>query len=142
MGPRLACHDKWRYDDKNRIAKLIGFEIHCSLCDLATHIGKAEAIGYRQEATQQLCNVNRCTEKDAEQIAAAAMSLWGKRSKKKWTVVVAPALLKRYPRLEAVTALLLHKASGAPEACYALFADHEPPWIGRPQFLRVKNFTT
>jgi hypothetical protein len=32
--------------------------------------------------------------------------------------------------------------STAPEACYALFADHAPFWIGRPQFLGVKKFTT
>jgi hypothetical protein len=33
---------------------------------------------------------------------AAAMSHWEKRSEKKWTVLVASALLKRYPRLEEV----------------------------------------
>jgi hypothetical protein len=32
----------------------------------------------------------------------AAMSQWEKRSEKKWTVVVAPVLLKRYPRLQEV----------------------------------------
>jgi len=33
---------------------------------------------------------------------AAAMSQWERRSEKKWKVAVAPALLKRYPRLQEV----------------------------------------
>jgi hypothetical protein len=32
--------------------------------------------------------------------------------------------------------------STAPEACYALFADHAPRLIGRSQFLRDEDFTT
>jgi hypothetical protein len=101
-GPRLSCHDKWEYDDKKCVASLVGFEIRCPLCHLATHIGRANAEGFGQDAIQQLCKVNRCTERDAEQIVAAAMSLWDRRSKKKWTVVAAPALLKGYPRLQEV----------------------------------------
>jgi hypothetical protein len=37
----------------------------------------------------------------------AAMSLWDKRSKRKWSVAVAPALLKQYPRLEEVPKVLI-----------------------------------
>lgn len=44
--PQLACHDKWEYDDRKGIAKLIGFETRCPLCHLATHIGRAMRIGH------------------------------------------------------------------------------------------------
>ena len=101
-GPQLACHDKWKYDDKTRVATLVGFEIRCLLCHNATHIGRASALGFEQEAIAQLCKVNRCTEREVEQVVDTAMSLWEKRSQKRWTVAVAPALLKRYPRLAEV----------------------------------------
>ena len=87
--PKLACHDKWRYDDKKRIAKLIGFEIRCALCHLATHIGRAMALGYGKEAMQQLRKVNRCTKKEVELMIEIAMLEWQLRSSKKWTVIVA-----------------------------------------------------
>ena len=98
----LECHDKWTYDDKTCVATLIGFEIRCKLCHLATHIGRAMQLGLLQDAVAQLCKVNRCTVSDVEGMIDAEMPLWKKRSRKKWTVVVAPTLLKRYPRLQAV----------------------------------------
>lgn len=99
---RLECHDKWEYDDKKSIATLIGFEIRCKMCHMATHIGRARQLGFLREAVMHICNVNRCTPDDVSKVVDAEMPLWEKRSKKKWTVAVAPALLKRYPRLEAV----------------------------------------
>jgi hypothetical protein len=54
------------------------------------------------EAAAHLRKVNGCTEKDVERMVGAAMSLWKKRNQKKWTIVVAPALLKQYPRLHEV----------------------------------------
>ena len=110
--PLLSCHDKWRYDDKKRVAKLIGFEIRCALCHLATHIGRAAAIGYEKEAMQQLRKVNRCSNKEVELMIEIAMLDWRVRSAKKWKVIVSPSLLKRYPRLEAVP-LQAKKASPA-----------------------------
>jgi hypothetical protein len=101
-GPQLACHDKWEYDDRKCIATLIGFEIRCPLCHLATHIGRAMRIGHLREAVEHICRVNACTVKNVEKMIDAEMPLWKKRSKKKWNVVVAPLLLQRYPRLQAV----------------------------------------
>jgi hypothetical protein len=105
-GPQLACHDKWKYDDKTRVATLIGFEIRCILCHSATHIGRAIELGFEQDAIRQLCKVNRCTEREVEEMIVAAMSQWEERSEKKWTIVIAPALLKRYPRLQEVPLMM------------------------------------
>jgi hypothetical protein len=52
---------------------------------------------------QQLRNVNRCTKKEVELMIEISMLEWQLRSAKKWTVTVASALLKKYPRLETVT---------------------------------------
>src|SRR5580704_9555102 len=49
----LECHDQWKYDDKKCTATLVGFEIRCKLCHLATHIGRAMQLGLLQEAVAQ-----------------------------------------------------------------------------------------
>jgi hypothetical protein len=102
---RLECHDKWEYDDKECVATLVGFEIRCKACHFATHIGRAMQLGLLHEAAAQLCKVNGCTASDVDGMVDAAMSLWKKRNEKRWTVVVVPALLKRYPRLQEVPLL-------------------------------------
>jgi hypothetical protein len=63
-------------------------------------------IGHLQDAVEHICRVNRCTVKDVEKMIDAEMPLWKKRSKKKWAVVVAPALLRRFPRLQAVPLMI------------------------------------
>lgn len=105
-GPQLACHDKWEYDDKKYIAALIGFEMRCVLCHSATHIGRAMQLGFERDAIRQLCKINRCKVEEVGKMIEAAMSQWEKRSEKKWIVVVAPALLKRYPRLQEVPLMM------------------------------------
>jgi hypothetical protein len=99
---RLECHDKWKYDDKNCVATLVGFEIRCKMCHMATHIGRARKLGFLAEAVMHICSVNGCTPDDVRKIVDAEMPRWERRSKKRWTVVVAPTLLKRYPSLQAV----------------------------------------
>lgn len=103
---RLICHDKWRYDDKKAIATLVGFEIHCSLCDATTHVGRAAQLGPVEEVLLEilnhLCNVNRCKPKEAEAILESAMALWQKRSQKEWTIKIAAPFVKQYPELAAL----------------------------------------
>jgi hypothetical protein len=103
---KLECHDKWKYDDKKCVATLVGFEIRCKACHFATHIGLAMQLGYLREAAEQICKVNGCSLKDVEDILSVEMPQWEKRSKRKWTVIIAPALLKRYPRLAEVPMML------------------------------------
>lgn len=107
-GAQLECHDKWEYDDKKATATLVGFECRCKMCHFATHIGRAMTLGpmYLQQAVAQLCKVNACTVKDIDDILSVEMPLWEKRNKKRWTVVIAPDLLKRYPRLAEVPAMM------------------------------------
>ena len=112
-GPQLACHDKWKYDDKTRVATLIGFEVRCVLCHSATHIGRAIKLGFEKDAIRQLCKVNRCTEREVGEMIETAMSQWEKRSEKQWKVVIAPELLRRYPRLEEVP-LMVPSTSSEP----------------------------
>lgn len=98
-GDPLTCHEVWRYDDILATATLLGFEIHCPKCDLVTHMGRAMAHGFGDDALDQLCRVNGTTRLEAKQIYTDAMALWQKRSVKKWRVKVAKTLLRRYPQL-------------------------------------------
>jgi hypothetical protein len=105
-GQRLVCHDKWKYDDKQATATLIGFQINCGDCDAVTHIGMSVQISQREEvmlsAVAHLCTVNQCTPEVAVNILTDALAQWEKRNKKKWRVRVAPALVKKYPELAAL----------------------------------------
>lgn len=68
---RLVCHEKWKYDDKTQVATLIGFEVHCDVCDMVTHLGRAGVMGDPErvviDALQTLCAVNECEPQEAEQ---------------------------------------------------------------------------
>jgi hypothetical protein len=50
----MICHEKWGYDDKRLVATLLGFEIHCSNCDLVVHAGRAFKLGYGDIAISHL----------------------------------------------------------------------------------------
>ena len=105
-GPQLSCHDAWSYDDKKSVATLVRFEIRCQPCHNATHVGRANALGFKQDAYAQLRRVNKCSEQEVDEMVQAAMEVWERRSKKCWTVTIAPELLNRYPRLAEVPQML------------------------------------
>lgn len=94
-GDPLTCHEVWQYDDKRGVATLVGLKIHCSKCDSAVHMGMAAAYGGRDIAIAQLCKVNGIGPQAAEELFAAAIVLWRKRSKKKWRIALAKPLLER-----------------------------------------------
>lgn len=99
---QLSCHERWRYDDKRGRATLAGFEIHCADCDAVSHAGRAIMLGFGDVVIKQLRKVNGCTAEEANRMVATAMLLWKRRSRKKWKVVVAAALLKTHPRLQVL----------------------------------------
>jgi hypothetical protein len=77
-GKRLVCHDKWKYDDQQATATLIGFQINCGDCDAVTHIGMSLQISQREEvmlsAIAHLSNVNQCTPEEAVIILTDALA--------------------------------------------------------------------
>lgn len=99
---RMTCHEKWAYDDKQFVATLLGFEIHCSNCDLVAHAGRAFKLGYGEVVISHLCAMNQWDIKHAVTVLKHAMDVWMKRSKKEWRTKVASSLVKRYPELAAL----------------------------------------
>jgi hypothetical protein len=103
----LICHEVWEYDEKAGTATLTGLRIHCRLCDLATHIGRAIRHGNKREAFTQLCKVNGLTAKQAVELYESEMAIWRARNLLKWRIAIVGSLLQSHPtlaRLEAATA--------------------------------------
>jgi hypothetical protein len=99
---RMTCHERWGYDDRQSVATLLGFEIHCSNCDLVVHAGRAFKLGYGDIVISHLCAMNQCDIKHAVAILNEAMNVWTERSKKDWRIKVASFLVERYPELVAL----------------------------------------
>ena len=98
----MTCHEKWGYDDKQCVATLQGFEIHCSNCDLVAHAGRAFKLGYGEVVISHLCAMNHWDIKHAVTVLKQAMDVWMKRSREEWRIKVASSLVERYPELTAL----------------------------------------
>ena len=99
---RMNCHEKWGYDDKRLVATLMGFEIHCSNCDLVAHAGRAFKLGYGETVILHLCAINHWDTKYAVTVLKHAMNVWIRRSEEEWKIEVASYLVERYPELAAL----------------------------------------
>src|SRR5580698_155442 len=98
----MTCHEKWNYDDRQSVATLVRFEIHCSNCDLVAHAGRAFKLGYGAIVISHLCAMNQCDIKHAAAILKQSMDVWIERSKKDWRIEVSSNLVERYPELAAL----------------------------------------
>jgi hypothetical protein len=99
---RMTCHEKWGYDDKQCLATLLGFEIHCSNCDLVAHAGRAFKLGYGEVVISHLCALNHWDIEHAVTVLKHAMDVWIKRSEGEWRIEVASSLAGQYPELTAL----------------------------------------
>lgn len=114
FGDPLICHEVWLYDDKRGTATLANLRIQCGKCDSAVHMGRTVAHGGREGAISQLRKINGMSTEEAENLYLRAMAVWKKRSKRKWRIVVARPLLKRYPQLVELLENLLSVSRGTP----------------------------
>src|SRR5581483_6787652 len=102
---RLYCHERWRYNDRSRVATLVGFQVLCAGCNAVAHMGRTGLFGYLPEALAHLAEVNGISLTAAREVYHRAMSIWEARSATTWRVAVSAALLKRYPALKALEEL-------------------------------------
>lgn len=87
------------------MAELIAFEILCRDCHNAHHIGRIIALRDRailDTVFAHLAKVNGISPKETVALVDAALKTHAKRSKKSWTMTVAPELLAMYPDLMVV----------------------------------------
>lgn len=63
----LHCHERWTFDDKKFIQRLVGFECCCELCHDVHHFGRSRATrshSYIDRLIGHWCKVNKKTRKD------------------------------------------------------------------------------
>lgn len=80
----VECHERWGFDSKRKIQKLISTIALCPACHETTHFGLANERGRFVEARAHLIKVNRWSDNVADQHIREAFTLWESRSKDKW----------------------------------------------------------
>jgi hypothetical protein len=101
------CNEVWKYRDDGDIgvAELIAFEILCRDCHNAHHIGRIIALRDRailDRVLAHLAKINGSSSKKTMALVDAALKTHAKRSKKAWTMKVAPELVAIYSDLIVV----------------------------------------
>jgi len=80
----VECHERWGYDDKTQIQRLVGVEALCPNCHEATHLGLSELKGRSKEARSQLMKVNSWSVNTLNQHVEEAWVTWNKRNTMTW----------------------------------------------------------
>ncbi len=61
---RLEAHERWAYDEQNKVQSLTDVVAICHSCHAVIHIGRTQLMGQEREACDWFCKVNRCTYAD------------------------------------------------------------------------------
>lgn len=85
-GRPLECHERWEYDDVQRIQRLVGLEALCKACHEVRHFGRAVSMGHGKRAAAHLRKVNGWTAEELDQHVEKAFDKWLERSNHSWTV--------------------------------------------------------
>lgn len=80
-------HEIWKFDEKNKIQKLIGFECICSDCHNIHHWGFSKFKGLNLEyLIKHACRVNNCTPQQFKKHIEKEKEIWYRRSQIKWKI--------------------------------------------------------
>lgn len=82
----VECHEKWHYNDKKRVLKLIGLVALCPCCHKAVHFGFAHSQGMGEMILVHLMIVNEWSRSYALAWIEAQAALWKVRSEEEWRV--------------------------------------------------------
>ena len=80
----LEAHERWEYDDKTNVQRLVRLVALCHMCHTTTHIGKAGIDGKGEEALKHLMKVRNFTRDEAINHKNDAFELWAERSSVDW----------------------------------------------------------
>jgi len=81
---QLEAHERWNYDDKTKIQRLMRIVALCHQCHQSTHMGLAGILGKHDEAMEHIKRVRNFTDKELFEHNKDAKELWNKRNKSKW----------------------------------------------------------
>jgi hypothetical protein len=89
---QLHCHEKWNYNDEERLQKLEGFEAICVNCHMIKHAGfsmhteESRQRFDRDKLIGHFCKVNNCDKNDFVRYEKMAFEIWSRRSQYQWKV--------------------------------------------------------
>ncbi len=81
---RVACHERWEFDDAQSCQRLVGLIALCPACHDVKHFGRANENGRGPDATLHLCEVNDWSIGDANRYLELHFALWKLRTRKEW----------------------------------------------------------
>ena len=81
---QLEAHERWNYDEENKIQKLMRIVSLCHQCHQSTHMGLAGVLGKRNEAETHLKKVCIFTDEQVKLHRDEAFALWRKRNESEW----------------------------------------------------------
>ena len=83
---RLEAHERWHYDEKKKLQKLVGVDALCSRCHEVTHISRAYLVGRGAEAMEWFMRVNGCSQAEYHEALQEANEEHARRNKiEEWT---------------------------------------------------------
>ncbi|WP_138443561.1 hypothetical protein [Sinomonas susongensis] len=82
----VHCHENWEWIaiGKSRIQRLTGLVALCPRCHGAKHYGRAQIVGYADDAEEQLMAVNGWSRRELNAHLQKARAQWIERSKHHW----------------------------------------------------------
>lgn len=83
---RMEAHEKWVYDEKNKIQKLEGLVSLCHSCHEVKHFGRSSLKGKKEKCIQHLMKVNKWKRHEAIRHISNKQSQWQRRNKYEWDV--------------------------------------------------------
>ena len=80
----VACHEIWDYDNNSYIQCLKDFIALCPSCHGVKHFGLSRIMGYEEQATQHLCNINNWTIKNAKKYIDESFEIYQLQNLHSW----------------------------------------------------------
>ena len=82
----IEAHERWSYDSKTKIQKLVRLVALCKMCHTTTHFGFAKIRGIGHQALEHLKKVRGFTHEEAMEHKKQAYKVWSERNKTEWTL--------------------------------------------------------
>ncbi|MCC7145869.1 MAG: hypothetical protein IT443_05440 [Phycisphaeraceae bacterium] len=77
---RLELHEKWQYDDKHRIQRLVDLIPLCHNCHLSFHFGRADQLGLGEKVKRHIAKINHWDKRQTDKHLVEAFNKWRLRS--------------------------------------------------------------
>lgn len=85
---RLEAHERWSYDNINKIQKLERIIALCHRCHSATHYGLTKLRGLSNHADKHLMKINKWNKEQLLNHSKEQWNIWAERNKVKWNTDV------------------------------------------------------